>query len=126
MGALGRVYGNGDVDLALTIRTFAIAEGRIHLWVGGGVVWDSDPQAEIAESWTKADPLLRAVGAPRVGAAASLRASACGRRWVCDDRRLPRASRRHCEAGHPAIATTVRPATRRRATTWPGGGEHRS
>ena len=43
MGALGRVYGNGDLDLALTIRTFAIAEGRIHLWVGGGVVWDSDP-----------------------------------------------------------------------------------
>jgi para-aminobenzoate synthetase component I len=66
MGALGRVYGNGDVDLALTIRTFAIAEGRIHLWVGGGVVWDSDPQAEIAESWTKAEPLLRAAGAPRI------------------------------------------------------------
>jgi para-aminobenzoate synthetase component 1 len=68
MGALGRVYGNGDLDLALTIRTFAIAEGRIHLWVGGGVVWDSDPQTEIDESWTKADPLLRAIGAPRRGA----------------------------------------------------------
>jgi para-aminobenzoate synthetase component 1 len=65
MGALGRVYGNGDLDLALTIRTFAIAECRIHLWVGGGVVWDSDPQTEIDESWTKADPLLRAIGAPR-------------------------------------------------------------
>ena len=66
MGALGRVYGNGDLDLALTIRTFAIADGRIHLWVGGGVVWDSDPEAEIDESWVKADPLLRAIGAPRV------------------------------------------------------------
>ena len=43
MGALGRVCGNGDLELALTIRTFAIAEGQIHLWVGGGVVWDSDP-----------------------------------------------------------------------------------
>ena len=64
MGALGRVYGNGDLDLALTIRTFAIADGRIHLWVGGGVVWDSDPEAEIAESWVKADPLLRAIGRP--------------------------------------------------------------
>jgi para-aminobenzoate synthetase component 1 len=64
MGALGRVHGNGDLDLALTIRTFAVAEGRIHLWVGGGVVWDSDPAAEIAESWVKADPLLRAIGAP--------------------------------------------------------------
>jgi para-aminobenzoate synthetase component 1 len=65
MGALGRVHGNGDLDLALTIRTFAIAEGRIHLWVGGGIVWDSDPEEEIAESWVKADPLLRAIGAPR-------------------------------------------------------------
>jgi len=66
MGALGRIHGNGDLDLALTIRTFAVAGGRIHLWVGGGVVWDSDPQAEIDESWVKADPLLRAIGAPRV------------------------------------------------------------
>jgi para-aminobenzoate synthetase component 1 len=64
MGALGRIHGNGDFDLALTIRTFAIAEGRIHLWVGGGIVWDSDPVAEIAESWTKARPVLAAVGAP--------------------------------------------------------------
>jgi para-aminobenzoate synthetase component 1 len=62
MGALGRVYGNGDLDLALTIRTFAIAEGSIHLWVGGGIVWDSDPAAEVEESWTKARPLLEAVG----------------------------------------------------------------
>jgi len=64
MGALGTVLPNGDLDLALTIRTFAIAEGRIHLWVGGGIVWDSDPEAEIAESWVKARPLLTAIGAP--------------------------------------------------------------
>jgi para-aminobenzoate synthetase component 1 len=64
MGALGTVAGNGDLDLALTIRTFAVAEERIHLWVGGGIVWDSDPEAEIEESWTKARPLLAAVGAP--------------------------------------------------------------
>jgi para-aminobenzoate synthetase component 1 len=62
MGALGTVYPNGDLELALTIRTFAIAEGRIHLWVGGGIVWDSDPEAEIEESWVKARPLLAAVG----------------------------------------------------------------
>jgi para-aminobenzoate synthetase component 1 len=63
MGALGWVRGNGDLELALTIRTFAVAEGRIHLWVGGGVVWDSDAAEEVEESWTKADPLLRAIGA---------------------------------------------------------------
>ena len=53
---------NGDFELALTIRTFAVADGWIHLWVGGGVVWDSDPEAEIEESWVKARPLLAAVG----------------------------------------------------------------
>ncbi len=64
MGAIGQVRGNGDLDLALTIRTFAVADGRIHLWVGGGIVWDSDPHDEVEESWTKARPLLAAIGAP--------------------------------------------------------------
>jgi para-aminobenzoate synthetase component 1 len=64
MGALGRVYPNGDLDLVLTIRTFAVADGRIHLWVGGGIVWDSDPEAEVEESLVKARPLLERVGAP--------------------------------------------------------------
>jgi para-aminobenzoate synthetase component 1 len=63
MGAIGRIYGSGDFDLALTIRTFAIADGAIHLWVGGGIVWDSDPAAEVEESWVKARPLLSAIGA---------------------------------------------------------------
>ena len=62
MGALGRVYGNGDFELALTIRTFAIADGWIHFWVGGGIVWDSDPVTEVEESWTKARPVLAAIG----------------------------------------------------------------
>jgi len=61
MGAYGTIRPNGDLDLALTIRTFAVADGRIHLWVGGGIVWDSDPAEEIEESWTKAAPLLSAL-----------------------------------------------------------------
>jgi para-aminobenzoate synthetase component I len=62
MGALGVVQANGDFDLALTIRTFAVAAGRIHLWAGGGIVWDSDAENEVEESWVKARPLLAAVG----------------------------------------------------------------
>ena len=62
MGALGTFQPNGDFELALTIRTFAFAEGRAHLWVGGGIVWDSDAEAEIEESWVKARPLLARVG----------------------------------------------------------------
>jgi para-aminobenzoate synthetase component 1 len=62
MGALGTIRPNGDFDLALTIRTLAAAEGLVHLWVGGGIVWDSDAEAEIEESWVKARPLLGALG----------------------------------------------------------------
>src|SRR5262249_24934990 len=63
MGALGRIYANGDLDLALTIRTFAVVDYAIHLWVGGGIVWDSEAEAEIEESWVKARPLLARVPA---------------------------------------------------------------
>ncbi len=62
MGALGVLRPDGDFDLALTIRTFAVADGRVHLWVGGGIVWSSDAEAEIEESWVKARPLLAAIG----------------------------------------------------------------
>jgi para-aminobenzoate synthetase component 1 len=64
MGALGTIRADGDFELALTIRTFVLAEGRVHLWVGGGIVWDSDPEAEIEESWVKARPLLASLAAP--------------------------------------------------------------
>jgi para-aminobenzoate synthetase component I len=64
MGALGVLQPNGDLDLALTILTFAVAQGRVHLWVGGGIVWDSEPETEIEESWVKARPLLVALGTP--------------------------------------------------------------
>ncbi|MGZ4333138.1 MAG: chorismate-binding protein [Gaiellaceae bacterium] len=62
MGALGRIHANGDLDLALTIRTFAVVDGAIHLWAGGGIVWDSDADDEIEESWVKARPLLALAG----------------------------------------------------------------
>jgi len=68
MGALGTIRPDGSLELALTIRTFAISERRIHLWVGGGVVWDSDPAAEVDESWVKARPLLEALAAGSRGA----------------------------------------------------------
>jgi para-aminobenzoate synthetase component 1 len=64
MGALGRLEPNGDLELALTIRTFAVSHGRIHLWVGGGIVWDSVAEDEIEESWVKARPLLDALRLP--------------------------------------------------------------
>jgi para-aminobenzoate synthetase component 1 len=60
MGALGWVDGAG-LDLGLTIRTVAADGDRLHLWAGGGITWDSDPDDEVAEAAAKADPLRAAL-----------------------------------------------------------------
>ncbi|HEX5596852.1 MAG TPA: chorismate-binding protein [Micromonosporaceae bacterium] len=60
MGALGWVGPEG-VDLGLTIRTAAADGRRLHVWAGGGITWDSDPQAEVAEAAAKAAPLRAAL-----------------------------------------------------------------
>ncbi|WP_091609218.1 chorismate-binding protein [Micromonospora mirobrigensis] len=56
MGALGWV-GPGRLDLGLTIRTAAADGDRLHGWAGGGITWDSDPAAEVAEAAAKAAPV---------------------------------------------------------------------
>jgi para-aminobenzoate synthetase component 1 len=63
MGAAGWVGFDG-IDLGLTIRTVAADGERLHLWAGGGITWDSDPAAEVAEAAAKAAP-IRAVLAGR-------------------------------------------------------------
>ncbi|WBB80799.1 chorismate-binding protein [Micromonospora sp. WMMD882] len=60
MGALGWI-GAGHLDLGLTIRTAAADPHRLHLWAGGGITWDSDPTAEVAEAAAKAAPLRAAL-----------------------------------------------------------------
>ncbi len=60
MGALGFIW-PGGLDLGLTIRTVALAGGRVHLWAGGGITWDSDPLAEVAEAHAKAGPVQSAL-----------------------------------------------------------------
>jgi para-aminobenzoate synthetase component 1 len=62
MGALGVLTPSG-LDLGLTIRTVAAADGRLHLWAGGGITWGSDPAAEVAEATAKAAPLRAAIAA---------------------------------------------------------------
>jgi para-aminobenzoate synthetase component 1 len=58
MGAFGFLW-PGGLDLGLTIRTVAVADGRAHLWAGGGITWGSDPMTEVAEAHAKAAPLQR-------------------------------------------------------------------
>ncbi len=54
-------YG-GDLDSCIAIRTFSISGGKLHLQVGAGVVYDSDPAAEYQETLHKANALFRALG----------------------------------------------------------------
>lgn len=64
MGAVGWVAPD-YADLGLTIRTVAADGDRLHLWAGGGITWDSDPAAEVAEAAAKAAPLRAALAAER-------------------------------------------------------------
>ncbi|MFY9820024.1 MAG: chorismate-binding protein [Thermoanaerobaculia bacterium] len=62
MGALGWISLGGDLDLAVAIRTAAAARGRIAYHAGCGIVADSDPEQELAESTAKALAFLAALG----------------------------------------------------------------
>jgi anthranilate/para-aminobenzoate synthase component I len=53
-GATGWFGAAGDLDLAVAIRTATVKDGQLTLWVGGGIVIDSDPAAELAETEVKA------------------------------------------------------------------------
>jgi para-aminobenzoate synthetase component 1 len=61
-GAIGFIDADNDViDLNVAIRTFTMTQGRTYFGVGGGIVADSDPSAEWAETELKAANLLRLV-----------------------------------------------------------------
>lgn len=60
MGAIGYFGFDGTADLNVAIRTMTIRENKAVFNVGGGIVFDSDPAAEYAESLLKARALLAA------------------------------------------------------------------
>jgi anthranilate synthase component 1 len=59
-GAVGYLGFNGDMDLAIAIRTGVIKDGMLHVQAGAGIVADSVPQSEWIETQNKAKALLRA------------------------------------------------------------------
>lgn len=61
-GAIGLIDEQGNAELAVGIRTAVIVGDELRYSVGAGIVAQSDPQAEWAETLAKAGP-LRAVGA---------------------------------------------------------------
>ncbi|MBM4267600.1 MAG: anthranilate synthase component I [Deltaproteobacteria bacterium] len=60
-GALGYFGFSGAMDMAITIRTALLANGRAYVQAGAGIVADSDPEYEHEECVRKARALLTAV-----------------------------------------------------------------
>jgi anthranilate synthase component 1 len=48
------------MDTCIALRTGLIKDGNLYVQAGGGVVADSDPEAEYQESLNKAKALIRA------------------------------------------------------------------
>jgi anthranilate synthase component 1 len=65
-GAVGYLGFNGDMDVAIAIRTAVLKAGRLHVQAAAGIVADSDPRAEWLETQHKARALLRAADQSRL------------------------------------------------------------
>lgn len=60
-GSMGFINTDGSGDLNILIRTMTLAGGRLTLAAGSGIVADSNPEAELAETRAKAKGLLIAL-----------------------------------------------------------------
>ena len=59
-GGLGYFAANGEMDFCIALRTAVLKEGQLFIQSGGGVVYDSDPEAEYMETVNKSRALRRA------------------------------------------------------------------
>jgi anthranilate synthase component I len=66
-GAVGYLGFHGNMDVAIALRTAVVKDGRLHVQAGGGVVADSQPEAEWQETQSKARALLRAAEMAEAG-----------------------------------------------------------
>jgi para-aminobenzoate synthetase component 1 len=60
-GAIGWLGADGWMDSSITIRTYAVRDGKVAFQAGGGIVADSDPAAEYDETLAKARALIEAL-----------------------------------------------------------------
>ena len=60
-GAAGYLSFSGNMDMAISIRTMVMTRGIAYTQAGCGIVYDSVPEREYAESMNKARALLNAI-----------------------------------------------------------------
>ena len=59
-GGVGYFSANGEMDVCIALRTGVIKDETLYIQAGGGVVWDSDPEAEFQETVNKSKALKQA------------------------------------------------------------------
>ncbi|EPX78994.1 anthranilate synthase component I [Litoreibacter arenae] len=59
-GGCGYFSANGDMDICIALRTGVVKDEKLYIQAGGGVVYDSDPEAEFQETVNKSKALLMA------------------------------------------------------------------
>ena len=60
-GSIGYIDISGDIDFNIAIRTAILKDGFLNFQVGGGIVYDSDPEEEYIETIVKADSFFKTV-----------------------------------------------------------------
>ena len=59
-GGVGYFAANGEMDFCIALRTAVLKDQKLYIQAGGGVVYDSDPEAEYQETVNKSRALRRA------------------------------------------------------------------
>ena len=86
-GAVGYFDFTGNMDTCIAIRTMVVKDGIAYVQAGGGIVYDSQPEAEFQETLSKAAALLRAI-----------KEAEGMEQWVGQAQQRPAAPRRKAEA----------------------------
>jgi anthranilate synthase len=68
-GAIGRITFDGNMNTGLTLRTIRMQDGVAEVRAGATLLYDSDPQAEEAETRLKASAMFTAIRGPAVASA---------------------------------------------------------
>jgi anthranilate synthase component 1 len=59
-GGVGYFAANGEMDMCIALRTAVVKDQKLYIQAGGGVVYDSDPEAEYQETVNKSKALRKA------------------------------------------------------------------
>ena len=59
-GGCGYFAANGDMDMCIALRTALVKDEKLYIQAGGGVVYDSDPEAEYMETVHKSQAIRKA------------------------------------------------------------------